>query len=204
MRNGAPRLIVPAKTRSPGPTRCGTVSPVIRLRVELAGAAARRAPSTPIRSPAATSTSCPASQLLAGARCGSCRRAASTVTAAAFSASSRSAAERGAAAGALVEIAADQQEEQERDRRCRNRRAGRRGWSRPGSSPGARITPSEIGTSMLVRPARSARAGRAEERPAGIGDGRQRDQRLEPVQQVARARRPCPRRGRPRPRPRAA
>ena len=41
--SGAPRLIVPANTRSPGVTRCGTVSPVISAGVELTHAAAHRA-----------------------------------------------------------------------------------------------------------------------------------------------------------------
>ena len=49
--------------------------------------------------------------------------------------------------------------------------------------------PSEIGTSMLTRRAFQRRKRALKERPARIGRDRQRDQRRQPVKQVARLRR---------------
>ena len=157
---------MPANTRSPGATRCGTVSPVIRLvSSSPAPAVTRAVDADPLAG--RDQDLLPGLELLRPDAAGGRRPAAPGVTAAAFSASSRSAAERALPARALVEIAADQQEEQQRDGAVEIGVLGRRGWSRPGSSPGARITASEIGTSMLVRPARSARqAERKNGRPA--------------------------------------
>ena len=173
---------VPANTRSPGPAVAGTVSPVIRL-VSSADVPSSTVPSTPIRSPAATRRS---SRRDRGRR----NRTApavgsSTVTARVPRARRRSAAAR-VPAGAPVEIAPDQQEEQQHDRGVEvDVRAAAAVSNR--LMPLASRTPSEIGTSMLVRRLRSARA-RIEERPAGVQDRRQRDQRREPVQQVPRRR----------------
>ena len=59
--------------------------------------------------------------------------------------------------------------------------------------PVTRMTPRLIGTSMLVRPWRSAAAGRGEERPPGVGNRRHGDQRRDPVQQIASSPGPCDR-----------
>ena len=86
----------------------------------------------------------------------------------------------------LVEHAPEQQEEQQHDGGIEIGVVRRAAASRTSDMPSASITPSEIGTSMLMRPARSARQALAEERLARIGRRRQRDQRREPVEEVAR------------------
>ncbi len=72
-------------------------------------------PSTPIRSPVATSTVCPASSSSGRQRCGCGRRAASRVTALARERHQPLDGRARHAAGAAVEVAADQQEEQQHD-----------------------------------------------------------------------------------------
>ncbi len=104
---------------------------------------------------------------------------------------------RGRARGAhaLVEKAADQQEEQQRDGGSRNRHARCRAKVSYRLMP-VREDDAERDRHVHVGAPRSQRrAGGAEERLARIGDGRHRDQRREPVEQVARAGRHVARRG---------
>ena len=82
-----------------------------------------------------------------------------------------------------------QQEEQQHGRRNRNRHARRCIAVSTTDMPSARITPSEIGTSMLRWRARIARQRALKERLARISGGRQRDERGQPVEEVARLRR---------------
>ena len=90
-----------------------------------------------------------------------------------------------AAPRAPVEVAPDQQEEQQHDRAVEiGVLAAARGLEQAHRQ--ASTSPTVIGTSMLVRPRRSACQAEREERPAGIDDRRQRDQRREPVQQRTR------------------
>ena len=101
-------------------------------------------------------------------------------------------------ARAMVEHAADQQEKQQRDRRSRNRRARRRGSVSARLMAVTRITPTLIGTSMLVRRCRSAARAERKNGMPGIGDRRHGDQRRDPVQQRRASPAPCPARARPR------
>ena len=144
-------------------------------------------PSTAMRSPAATSTRVAGPTLPGAARCGRAVGGQTRDGAARRSASSSR--RRGARPAAR---AADRDSGRSAGRTAGDRGVeigvlARRGWSRRGSSPrpaGRRA--------RSARPCwcgrRAARRRRSEERPAGVGDRRQRDQRRDPVEQVARRR----------------
>ncbi len=139
-------------------------------------------PSTPMRSPTATSTRSPTRARLA-ARRRQTPSASITATLALPSATICSTEER-ARPRATIEIAADQQEEQQRDRRIE---IGVLAGIHRLEQAHARDQADADGD-RHVHVGAAGRKGcqrRAEERPAGIGDGRQCDQRREPVHQVA-------------------
>ena len=177
---------MPAKTWSPGATRAGSVSPVIRLDVERARCRPRPGRRRRPARPAATRTVMPGRTCSTGTH----RPAALGVEhgdgggAQGQQALGRGA---GAAAGAAVQVAADQEKEQQADRTVEigvpPALDGLEQAHRGGEDDADRDRHVHVGPAGPER-----RQRRAEERPPGIGDRRHGDQCGEPVQQAARGR----------------